>query len=248
MHGEVIECGKICGTHDMLTRADGRAGTAPVEGKQQVDEAAEATTTQPEADLPPRTRTSGPAHARSGPVHWAVTTAAVGAVIATAVVTAPAEGAPHALHPTGSGHGAAPVPSAPAPDPAKVRLPLDCGPFPVKAARRFSADLYGDGRTETVVAAHCDGTNGTPPDGVYLLAAGAGAAPVVAATLIRPQEDLSVTELEAGPAGTVVARVQGYSSLDVPRCCPDVNLILSWARAGSDWVRAQAPAPAATAG
>jgi hypothetical protein len=127
-----------------------------------------------------------------------------------------------------------------------VRLPLDCGPFPVKAAQRFSADLDGDGSRETVVAAHCDGTNGTPPDGVYVLAAGAaGAAPAVAATLVRPQENLSVRELEAGPAGTVVARVQGYSSLDVPRCCPDVNLILSWVRADGGWVRGQAPAPAA---
>ncbi|WP_063795855.1 hypothetical protein [Peterkaempfera griseoplana] len=219
-----------------------------------MDEAAEAGT-----DTPP----SGPAHARSGPVHWAVTAAAVGAVIATAVVGAPAEGAPRAVRSPAPGHAEAPVTAAPAvaPDPSRVQLPLDCGPFPVKAAHRFSADLDGDGRPETVVAAHCDGTNGTPPDGVYVLAgepaagasgagsaAGGSAAPRIAATLVRPQEDLSVTELESGPDGTVVARVQGYSGVDVARCCPDVNLILTWARAGSEWIRAQASAPAPAVG
>ncbi|WP_377268363.1 hypothetical protein [Peterkaempfera sp. SMS 1(5)a] len=208
-----------------------------------MDEAAEAGT-----DTPP----SGPAHARSGPVHWAVTAAAVGAVIATAVVSAPAEGAPRALRPQTSGHRDAPVTAAPAPDPSKVQLPLDCGPFPVKAARRFAADLDGDGRPETVVAAHCDGTNGTPPDGVYIIAGGSGAggsgAPRIAATLVRPQENLSVLELESGPGGTVVARVQGYSNADVPQCCPDVNSILTWAPAGADWIRAQASAPAPVAG
>ncbi|MFF4648854.1 hypothetical protein [Streptomyces sp. NPDC001380] len=216
-----------------------------------MDAAAEAADAEPRADGG-RGRGGGPAHARSGPFHWAATAAAVGAVITTAVVTAPAEGAARTARPAPSGAPSAPVgpaahpvPSAApaaAPDPARVRLPLDCGPFPVKAAHSSSADLDRDGRPETVVAAHCDGTNGTPPDGVYLLAAGP-AGPRIAATLVRPEENLDVLALEADRDGTVTARVQGYSTLDVPRCCPDVHLILSWARAGTSWVRAQVPDP-----
>ncbi|MGA5699360.1 hypothetical protein [Peterkaempfera bronchialis] len=216
-----------------------------------MDAAAEDAAGEPDAapsspGLP--SRPEGPAHARSGAVHWAATAAGIGAVIAVAVVTAPAQGAPYAVRPPTAGPVRAPAPApVPAPDPAKAQLPLDCGPFPVKAARTFSADLDADGRPETVVAAHCDGTNGTPPDGVYVLAAGAGA-PRVAATLVRPEENLSVLELEPGDGGTVIARVQGYSTVDVPRCCPDVNLILSWARAGDSWVRAQVAAPTEQAG
>ncbi|MFJ6213575.1 hypothetical protein ACIQGZ_09615 [Streptomyces sp. NPDC092296] len=200
---------------------------------------------EPHADA--RQRGSGPAHAHSGPVHWVATAAAIGAVIAAAVVVAPAQGAPLARRPAG-GPETSPAPAAPvavAPDPAKAALPLDCGSFPVKVAHSFARDLDGDGRPETVAAAHCDGTNGTPSDGVYVLSAGPDgqSAPTVAATLVRPAENFSVLSLEPGDDGTVTADVSGYSTGDVPRCCPDVSLILSWARNGDHWVRAQIAAP-----
>ena len=199
----------------------------------------------------------GPAHARSGAIHWVVTAAAIGAAVAAVVVTAPAQGAPHRVRtplagpagPSTASHPAVPPSPSAAPDPAKAELPLDCGPFPVEATPSFARDLDGDGRSETVVAAHCGGTNGTPPDGVYVLAAGAEGSPGprIAATLVRPEENLSVVDLAPGDGGTVVAEVHGYSTPDVPRCCPDVDLILSWARNGDHWVRAHVAAPEAQA-
>ena len=181
-----------------------------------------------------------PAHARSGPKHWLLVAAGCAAVVAGAVAADPAEGTPAASRPT-----AGPAPSAAAPDPAKAELPLDCGPFPVSVVLKVSADL-GDGRPSTVVAAHCAADNGTPPDGVFVLAAGPDGRPVVAATLLDPAADnLTVTALTVRSDGEIRGTAKGYSSEDVPRCCPDRSLALSWRRHGGDWVRAASEAPAA---
>jgi hypothetical protein len=194
-------------------------------------------------------RSSRPAHARSGALHWAATAAALAAVVAGAVVAAPAQGAPQPAAGAGASADATRHPAAPAPDPAAVRLPLDCGPFPTKVALRFSADLDGDGGLETVAAAHCDGGNGTPPDGVFVLARGRGGTggPVVSHTLVRAAEDLTVLALHLRSDGTITAHARGYSNQAVPRCCPDLDLELSWSRQGDGYVRSNAAAPVARA-
>ncbi|WP_344438772.1 hypothetical protein, partial [Kitasatospora nipponensis] len=138
------------------------------------------------------------------------------------------------------------LPAAGAPDPARAQLPLDCGPLPVTVAISFAADL-GDGTPSTVVAAHCTAGSGTAPDGVFLLGAGPDGRPVVRDTLLTWQEGLNVTRLALRSDGTLTASAQGYSTADIPRCCPDLRVNLNWARQGTSYGRTQTSAPSATA-
>ncbi|WP_371482794.1 hypothetical protein [Kitasatospora sp. NBC_00315] len=188
-------------------------------------------------------RPTGPAQARSGLLHWAVVAAGCAAVVAGALAADPAQGSTAPVRPTPRA-----LPAAEAPDPAKAELPLDCGPFPVKISVHFGADL-GDGRPGTVAAAHCDAENGTPPDAVYLLGPGAGPGdrPVVLATLLSEQENLTVGRLALRSDGVITGHAQGYSSDDVPRFSPDLSLDLTWTRRNGTWTRTATSAPAARA-
>ncbi|MGW4891725.1 hypothetical protein ACWEQL_05600 [Kitasatospora sp. NPDC004240] len=173
------------------------------------------------------------------PRHWALVAAGCAAVVTGALAASPAEGTPKPLRGTPKA-----LPAAAAPDPAKARLPLECGPFPVKVAIALTADL-GDGRPGTVVAAHCAAENGTPPDAVYLLgpAPAPDGAPVVLATLLPETENLTVGRLALRSDGAVTAHAQGYSSEDVPRAAPDISLDVTWKRRGGGWDRSQTTAP-----
>ncbi|MFJ9517165.1 hypothetical protein ACIRPK_02675 [Kitasatospora sp. NPDC101801] len=179
--------------------------------------------------------------ARTRVRHWVLVAVATAAVIAGALAVDPAQGVARPTRP------AAPsaLPAAAAPDPARALLPLDCGPFPTTVALSFGAVL--DGRPSTVVAAHCAAENGTPPDGVYLLTPGQDGRPQISATLVRPTEGLTVTELKLRSDGTVTARAKGYSSDDVPRYAPDLTVLLSWHRQAGEWLRSRATEPAGTA-
>lgn len=94
---------------------------------------------------------------------------------------------------------------------------------------RVSADLDGDGRPETVAVARCHSGSGTPPSGLYVLSAdpAAGAAPRIVETLVDPKEQRSFKGLRID-GHTVRATVLGYSTDDVPRCCPDQQRDYSW--------------------
>ncbi|MFI8205797.1 hypothetical protein [Streptomyces sp. NPDC085937] len=171
-------------------------------------------------------------HAR--PIHWMATATAVAGVVALSSVlqpdpaTAAAPGAPHTKN--------APAQTLP-PDPADVDFPLDCGPVKVVVKKQASGDLDGDGRPETVAAVHCDAPMGTPPDGVYVLTQAAdGTKPRVVATLVDPKDRTNVEDL-AVRAGDVVATLLGYSSTDVPRCCPDVRETVKWRWENGAFVR-----------
>ena len=183
-----------------------------------------------------------PAHARPALRHWALVAAGCGAVIAGALAASPAAGS------TGPGGPSGPVVRAvgdtDAPDPAKVQLPLDCGPFPVKVALRVSASF--DGRPLTVAAAHCAADNGTPPDGAYLLGAGPDGRPVIQGVLVRPEEGLTVTEVRLRSDGTITGRAKGYSTPDIPHCCPDLTVTLTWTQHSGQWTRTETSTPTAT--
>jgi hypothetical protein len=93
----------------------------------------------------------------------------------------------------------------------------------------------------TVVVARCDSGAGSPPSGVYVVQA----EPLrVVATLVRPTQDLEVSALTAsrdgGGAASSVQTVQvaatGYSNADVPRCCPDTKVTLTWQALGDQLV------------
>ncbi|MGW8886952.1 hypothetical protein [Streptomyces sp. NPDC055749] len=174
------------------------------------------------------------AHTDTKPVHWLATAAAMAAVVAFAgllqpdTATATASG-----HASGSRPAGAPVA---APDAAAATYPLDCGGAKNVVADEAPGDLDGDGRPETVAVVHCDAGSGTPPSGVYVLTQGSGAAPRVVATLVDPAERTTVTGF-AVRDGIVSATLLGYSSMAVPRCCPDQEEKASWQWKGNAFVR-----------
>ncbi|MER7801841.1 hypothetical protein ABTX71_16075 [Streptomyces parvulus] len=164
-------------------------------------------------------------HTHTRPIHWVATAAAVAAVVALSSVLQP--DAATAAQPA-TGTRTAPAHGTP-PDPAAVAFPLDCGPVEAVVRKKASGDLDGDGRPETVAAVHCDAPMGTPPDGVYVLTRGAdGGKPRVVATLVDPKDRHTVTDLTVDGGGLVRATLLGYSSADVPSCCPDVTDHAKW--------------------
>ncbi|GAA4926604.1 hypothetical protein ACFPM3_09275 [Streptomyces coeruleoprunus] len=172
------------------------------------------------------------AHTHAGPMHWLVTATAMAGVVALAGLVQP-EPATASL--PGTGTAAAPAP-APAPDAAAVTYPLDCRGAPTVVARKATGDLDGDGRPETVAAVHCGAGSGTPPHGLYVLTGPAGAGPRVVATLVTPTDRVNIGDL-AVRGGAVTATLLGYSSADVPRCCPDKREEVSWRWTGGRFVR-----------
>ncbi|MET8287166.1 hypothetical protein AB0M86_25385 [Streptomyces sp. NPDC051639] len=164
------------------------------------------------------------AHTHTRPIHWLATATAVAGVVALSSVVQP--GSATAAQP-GPGAKAAPAAIAP-PDPAAVTFPLDCGPTEVVVQKKASGDLDGDGSPETVAVVRCDAGSGTPPNGVYVLTQGGAAKkPRIVATLVDPKDRLSVTGF-AVRDGAVTATLLGYSSADVPSCCPDVKDRAKW--------------------
>ncbi|MFF4960806.1 hypothetical protein [Streptomyces sp. NPDC001222] len=173
------------------------------------------------------------AHTTTRPIHWVATATAVSGVIALTSLLQP--GAATAAQPQVRTK-AAPVAALP-PDPAKVHFPLDCGPTKVLVAKRATGDLDGDGRPETVAVVHCDASMGTPPDAAYVLTQAADAPePRVVATLVDTKDRLTVTSLAVHDAA-VTASMLGYSSPDVPSCCPDVKSSAEWQWKGGSFIR-----------
>ncbi|RST17620.1 hypothetical protein E2C00_25555 [Streptomyces sp. WAC05374] len=181
------------------------------------------------------------AHTHARPIHWLATAAAMAAVVAGAAMLQPE--AATASQTGGITTAAAPAP-APAPDPAAVTYPLDCAGAPSVVAKRATGDIDGDGRPETVVAAHCRAGSGTPPSGLYVLARGAGTGARVVATLVEPRERRSVSEVSVS-GGAVGATLFGYSSPDVPSCCPDQRETVKWRWEGDKFVRSATAARSA---
>ncbi|NJQ01403.1 hypothetical protein [Streptomyces zingiberis] len=184
---------------------------------------------QPSAPRPAR------AHARSRPVHWLVTATALAAVVGGAAflqpsgataTTAPAASS-GASGDTGDRTSAEPAGrTGGAPDAESARYPLECGTAGTEVVEKGSADLDGDGRPETVAVVSCAAGMGTPPHGLYVLAHGA-AGPEVLETLLDPAERMNVADLAVTGRG-ISATLLGYSSAEVPRCCPDQRREVIW--------------------
>ncbi|MFJ4842612.1 hypothetical protein [Streptomyces sp. NPDC088746] len=182
------------------------------------------------------------AHTDAKPVHWLATATAMAAVVAAAgllqpeAATATASASEHRVT---TQHGSAPV--AKAPDPAQVAFPLDCGAAGHTVAESAPGDLDGDGGPETVAVVRCAAGSGTPPSGIYVVTQPSGAAPRVVATLVDPAEKLNVTDFTVRD-GRVSATLLGYSSADVPRCCPDELESASWQWKGNAFIKSAGPA------
>ncbi|MFC8372311.1 MULTISPECIES: hypothetical protein [unclassified Streptomyces] len=174
------------------------------------------------------------AHTHTRPIHWVATATALAGVVALSPVLGP--DAATAAPTPGPHTKSAPARIAP-PDPAAAEFPLDCGRVKAVVKKKASGDLDGDGRPETVAVVHCDSPMGTPPDGVYVLTQGAGGtAPRVVATLAGPEDRTNVGDF-AVRDGEVTAVLFGYSSADVPSCCPDVRENVKWRWENGAFVR-----------
>lgn len=177
---------------------------------------------------------AAPAHTRARAPHWFATAAALGALLGSVALLEPA-GA-DASQP---GETTA---VAPGPDADAARYPLECGPVEAEVIDRAAVDFDGDGRAETVAVVRCAAGIGTPPSGVYVLAhpASEGGGPRIAETLVDPGEGMTVQDLTVRDR-TVSARLLGYSSPDVPRCCPDRARDVEWEWRGGKFVLEAAP-------
>ncbi|UNO39150.1 hypothetical protein [Streptomyces sp. MST-110588] len=181
-------------------------------------------------------------HTRTRAVHWLVTAAALAAVVAGSSFLRPADA-------TATSRGSAPGEAAPAPGPQAVTYPIDCGPNRPDVVRRASGDLDGDGRPETVAVVRCHTEAGTPPSGIYVLARAAarGSAVRIVATLLAPSDKRGVEGFglerpegdgrPADGAAAIRATLVGYSSADVPQCCPDVRDSVKWRWREGEFVR-----------
>jgi hypothetical protein len=134
--------------------------------------------------------------------------------------------------PGGSGSGA---PQTPAVIPSALfQAPLQC-PTGTDALilQRVPIML---GHPATIVVARCDSGAGSPPSGVFVVD-GADAAAKVSATLVRPSAQVEISTVTV-TADRLRATGMGYSTPDVPRCCPDRTVTLVWRIDGSHLVAA----------
>ncbi|WP_431960457.1 hypothetical protein [Actinacidiphila sp. bgisy160] len=172
---------------------------------------------------------AGPAlpHTRARSVHWITTAAVIAAVIGSAALVQPAGASTG--RPAADAKAGKPTPAVtPPPDARAAHYPLACAGAPVDVVDQASGDLDGDGRPETVAVVRCHSETGTPPSGLYVLSADPGAAaPRIVETLVDPKEQRSFKGLRID-GRTVRATVLGYSTDDVPRCCPDQQRDYSW--------------------
>ncbi|MFD5540215.1 hypothetical protein ACFWIJ_20965 [Streptomyces sp. NPDC127079] len=175
------------------------------------------------------------AHTDTRPMHWLATAAAVAGVVALSSLFQP--GSARAAQPAPATQTRPSAAAAAPPSTTGVDFPLDCGPVKEVVVKKATGDLDGDGRPETVAVVHCDSAMGTPPDGVYVLTRAAGATrPRVVATLVDPKDRYTVTDF-AVAARTVTATLLGYSTDDVPSCCPDVKTDAKWQWNGHAFLR-----------
>ncbi|WP_443333620.1 hypothetical protein [Streptomyces sp. CB00455] len=173
-------------------------------------------------------------HSRARPLHWLATATAMAAVVALAGLLQPATGAPAAAaDTTGTTSAAAEGPQAAAPDAAAVTYPLDCKGAPQTVTATAHGDLDGDGRPETVAAVRCQAGSGTPPHALYVLTQDRpeGSRPRVVATLLDTPQRQTATDLTLRDK-VVTAVLLGYSTPEVPRCCPDRRQLAKWRWSG----------------
>ncbi|WP_419993577.1 hypothetical protein [Streptomyces boninensis] len=180
------------------------------------------------------------AHTRFRPAHWLATAAALAAVVAGSALLQP-DGANAAHAQDGK--------QLRGPDPATALYPgVRCGEHRPQVLAKGSADLDHDGRPETAAVVRCPAGIGTPPSGAYILGEPAtkDAPPRILATLVDPKDGMTVSDFSVRD-GEISATILGYSSKDVPRCCPDQQAKLKWDWNNGKFDRHVLPAPGDTA-
>nr|WP_206313790.1 hypothetical protein [Streptomyces coryli] len=180
-------------------------------------------------------------HTRFRPAHWIATAAALAAVVAGSALIQPDDA---------GATQAADGKQLRGPDPSTAFYPgLRCGgEHRPQVQAQGSADLDHDGRPETAAVVRCPAGIGTPPSGAYILGepAAKDAPPRVLATLVDPKDGMTVSHFSVRD-GEISATILGYSSKDVPRCCPDQQAKVKWDWNNGKFVRHVLPAPGDTA-
>ncbi|MEU8135692.1 hypothetical protein [Streptodolium elevatio] len=189
----------------------GRPGiTGPADGHREPPVIEPADRTRPPQTLEPDEAATAPAAAETGTERPGTEPAPL------APATEPAAGEPRAGQPQ-TGRDAA---RGAAVDWNTVAYPQDCpgAPYDVRDAR----PLTEDARTY-IVQVRCAAGSGTAPDGLYTYAlAPDGGPPALLGTLLAAGEDRVVKEF-AIRDGKIHATLQGWSTEEVPRCCPDTE-------------------------
>jgi hypothetical protein len=79
-----------------------------------------------------------------------------------------------------------------------------------------------------IVLVTCDAGAGTPPSNLLVYDdASSTSNPHIAQTLVRSEDNWSAPRITANN-DELSLPVRGYSSSEVPRCCPDVSATLVW--------------------
>ncbi|MGQ4513810.1 hypothetical protein [Streptomyces sp. DW26H14] len=183
------------------------------------------------------------AHTRPTPMHWLATATAMAGVVAVAgLVQQPdttASATSSGRAPSISGSAPSRAAHLPAPDAATFRFPLECGSAGTVVTAKASGDLDGDGNPETVAAVRCDLGSGAPPNAIYVLNRDRAGTPRVVATLLGVDARETVGKGFSVENRTVYATLIGYSSQNVPSCCPDVQQKVSWVWRNGVFVRSE---------
>lgn len=160
-------------------------------------------------------------HTRSRAPHWFVTAAALATVLGGAALVQPPDATARPVPSVNAGGGA--------PDPTAARYPMDCGPWRPEVVERAAVDFDADGHAETVAVVRCRSGAGSAPSGVFVLARpkAGESRPRIAEVLLDPAEQVSVERFRVR-GRTISARLLGYSSPRVPRCCPDQRRDVEW--------------------
>lgn len=110
---------------------------------------------------------------------------------------------------------------------AHTQYPLDCDGFGWRVWSVAYAQPTADLEVALVLVT-CDAGAGTPPVELYVFDnADSATTPHLADTLVTAADNWQANEVIADEA-TVSLPVHGFSSAEVPRCCPDITATLTW--------------------
>ncbi len=122
---------------------------------------------------------------------------------------------------------------------ASVEYPITggCGSDPVQVQQ--ASVLHPPGGPQlAIVLVRCRNAAELPASSLFAYdGAASPTRPLLRATLLQASQDEIVAGVLLARGSTVTLPVAGYSTPDVPQCCPDVHATFAWAWAGGHFER-----------